>query len=158
MNRPSECAYRTRRALAALISGAALFAACSQPFAADPKAGPAKVEPIEGSPVARVTLIESASNRLGIETAPVREELIAPRDGKGTPALRKVIAYSAVIYDTSGAAWAYTNPQPLAFVREPLDIEYSRGDLTVLRAGPASGTPVVVVGAAELYGTETGVK
>ncbi len=158
MNRHSKIGSRPRWALAAFISAAFLFLAYPQSHAADPKAGPAKVEPIEGSPVARVTLIESASNRLGIETAPVREELIAPRDGKGAPALRKVIAYSAVIYDTSGAAWAYTNPQPLAFVREPLEIDYSRGDLTVLRAGPASGTAVVVVGAAELYGTETGVK
>jgi hypothetical protein len=148
----------TRWTFAALVSGASVLAATLPLQAADTKAEPSKVEPIEGSPVARVTLIETARHRLGIETAPVREELVTPRDGKGPPALRKVIAYSAVIYDTSGAAWAYTNPQPLAYVREPLEIDYSRGDLTVLRAGPAAGTPVVVAGAAELYGTETGVK
>jgi hypothetical protein len=158
MNRTSVFGYRTHWALAAFVSGVCFLAACSQPQAADTKPGPAKVEPIDGSPVARVTLIESASNRLGIETAPVREELIAPHGGKGSPELRKVIAYSAVIYDTSGAAWAYTNPEPLAFVREPLEIDYSRGDLTVLRAGPAVGTAIVVIGAAEQYGTDNGFK
>ena len=69
-----------------------------------------------------------------------------------------MISYSAVIYDTTGAAWTYTNPQPLAYVRQPISIDYSQGDMTVLMTGPPTGTQVVVVGAAELYGTETGVE
>ena len=84
--------------------------------------------------------------------------MLAPPGADAPQVLRKVIAYSAVIYDTKGGAWAYTNPEPLAFLRQPITIEYTRGDMTVLTAGPPTGTQVVVIGAAELYGAETGVK
>lgn len=75
--------------------------------------------------------------------------------GSGTP--RKVVPYSAVLYDVSGNTWVYTNPEPLVFVREPIVVDYIEGDLVVLLEGPSLGTPVVTVGAAELFGAETGV-
>jgi hypothetical protein len=158
MNKQSQRQQSRRWMLASLSFAALLIVACSETSAEEPKVAPAKVEPIEGSKIARVTLVESASDRLGIQIAPVREMLIAPRRTKTSPELRKVIAYSAVIYDTTGAAWLYTNPQPLAYIRQPISIEYSEGDITVLLAGPPTGMQVVVVGAAELYGAETGVK
>jgi hypothetical protein len=158
MNGESQREQRQRWMLANLTVAALLLLVPSEVSAKDPMVAPATVEAIHGSDIARVTLIVSASERLGIKTAPVREMLIAPRDAKAPPELRQVIAYSAVIYDTTGAAWAYTNPQPLTYVRQPISIEYSRGDMTVLVTGPPTGTQVVVVGAAELYGTETGVK
>lgn len=145
--------------LAALASAALLSSPSLYTFAKEAKNSPAKVEAIDGSDVARITLLEQANQRLGIETAPVHEISIAPLGANGgTSEIRKVIAYSAVIYDTTGKAWAYTNPEPLVYVREPISIDYSEGDLTVLKAGPALGTQVVVIGAAELYGAETGVK
>ena len=42
--------------------------------------------------------------------------------------------------------------------QQPITIDYSDGAQTVLKDGPAAGTQVVSVGAAELYGAETGVK
>ena len=71
---------------------------------------------------------------------------------------RKIIPYSAVIYDLSGQAWAYVNTAPRTYVRQPITIDYSQGAQTVLKDGPPSGTQVVSVGAAELFGAETGVK
>jgi hypothetical protein len=71
--------------------------------------------------------------------------------------LRKLIPYAAVIYDAHGDTWVYANPQPLVFVRHRISVNYIEGDLAVLFAGPAAGTQVVTVGAAELYGAETGV-
>jgi hypothetical protein len=128
-------------------------------LAKEMKNAPAKVEPIPGSNVSLVTLIEPASQRLGIETAPVRELHLLPRGTtEGSPERRKVIAYSAVIYDTNGEAWVYTASAPSAYIRQPISIDYSEGDMTVLLEGPPAGTQVVVVGAAELYGAETGVK
>ena len=145
--------------LRALAFETLLLLACSELSAKETKGSPAKVEPIPGSDILSVTLVESASQRLGIETAPLREIPIPPRNKIGArPELRKVIAYSAVIYDTTGDAWAYTNPLPLVYVRQPISIEYSQGDMTVLLDGPPAGTQVVVIGAAELYGAETGVK
>ena len=108
---------------------------------------PSHVEPIEGSELSRVTLSERAAQRLGIETTQMSSEEI-----DGTP--RQVIPYGAVIYDTKGATWAYTSTEPLTFVRQPITIAAIDGDRVVLSEGPADGTVVVSIGAAELYGTE----
>ena len=75
--------------------------------------------------------------------------------GGNTP--KKVVPYSAVVYDASGDAWLYTNPEPLVFIRHRLAIEHIEGELAVLKDGPAAGTEVVTVGAAELFGAEVGV-
>jgi len=172
--------------LAAVASTALLAFGQPAAFAADSsKPGPAKVEKIEGSNVARVTLTEPAMARLGVETTPVREEAVTPRkplisgisaltvaanaDSSSVPVTdamqtapasetRKIIPYSAVIYDLSGQAWAYVNTEPRTYVRQPITIDYSQGAQTVLKDGPPAGTQVVSVGAAELFGAETGVK
>ena len=145
--------------LPALAFAALSLSAYADSAAKEAKNSPAKVEAIDGSEVARITLVEQANQRLGIETAPVREISIVALGADGAMSeSRKVIAYSAVIYDTTGRAWAYTSLQPLVYVRQPISIEYSEGDMTVLLEGPPVGTQVVVTGAAELYGAETGVK
>jgi hypothetical protein len=81
-------------------------------------------------------------------------KLAAP--GSGT--LKKVVPYSAVLYALSGDAWVYTSPEPLVFVRRQVTIEHIDQDSAVLSDGPAVGTQVVTVGAAELYGAESRVK
>jgi hypothetical protein len=82
--------------------------------------------------------------------APVQDAQV-----RGT--LRKVIPYAAVLYDARGDTWAYTTPEPLRFVRQPIKIDYVDGNQAVLLDGPPAGTPVVTVGAAELLGVEIGV-
>jgi hypothetical protein len=106
-----------------------------------------KVEHIEGSDLSRVTLTEQAAKRLDIQTAVVRTVLV-----RG--ALRKVIPYAAILYDTEGHTWAYTMTGPLTFVRSPVTVDYIEGDVAVLTEGPVVGMTVVTVGAAELYGSE----
>lgn len=71
--------------------------------------------------------------------------------------LQKVIPYAAVIYDTEGKTWVYTNPEPLVYVRQAIVIDYIEGSRAVLLEGLESGTAVVVVGAPELLGAELGV-
>lgn len=112
---------------------------------------PSVLEPIEGSDIQRVILTEKAAERIDIQTSPVRDEQVNGSE-------RKVVPYAAVIYDLSGATWVYTNPAPLSFVRESITIDFIEGDRAVLVNGPSSGTEVVTVGVAELYGAETGVK
>jgi hypothetical protein len=75
--------------------------------------------------------------------------------GGDTP--RKVVPYAAVLYGVNGETWVYTNPEPLVFVRQPIVIDYVEDDLAVLSEGPEAGTEIVTVGAAELFGAETGV-
>src|SRR5680860_834761 len=47
--------------------------------------------------------------------------------------------------------------EPLLFERAEISIESIDGDRVLLLEGPPAGTPVVVVGAAELFGAEFGV-
>lgn len=68
-----------------------------------------------------------------------------------------VIPYSAVIYGLHGETWAYTNPEPLTYVRQPITVEYIEGGQAFLSDGPPAGTSIVTVGAQLLYGAETGV-
>lgn len=79
---------------------------------------------------------------------------VALKEGSG---VRKLIPFTAVIYDVKGGTWAYTNPEPLTYVRAPITIDYVDGEWAYLSDGPEAGTEVVTLGAAELYGAETGV-
>jgi hypothetical protein len=111
---------------------------------------PAYVEPIEGSDLSRITLSEQAAQRIGVTTAQVEDD-----SSNGVPL--KVIPYSAVIYSPTGETWAYTSPEPRVFVREAIGIDRIEGDKAILTEGPAAGTEVVTVGAAELLGAESGL-
>jgi hypothetical protein len=108
---------------------------------------PATLEPIDGSDVSRITLTEQAVERVDIQADPV---LAA---GSAT-----VIPYAAVFYTANGETWAYTNPEPLTFLRVPIVVDHIRGDRAFLSDGPPTGMEVVTQGAAELYGTETDVE
>ena len=129
------------------------LSACTQTSAEAESSGPepAKVEQVEGSEdVSRLTLTPKAVERLGIRTTPLSETTVAGKK-------RKVIPYGAVLYDAEGKTSVYVSPAPNTYVREPITVDYIQGDRAVLVAGPAVGTAIVTVGAAELYGTETGV-
>lgn len=111
-----------------------------------PKAS--QVEAISGSSTKKITLAKKASERLGIEMA------LITADAAGalfTP-------YASLIYDVKGGTWVYTSPQPMVFVRQAVVVSSVKGKSAALKEGPAAGTSVVVVGAAELYGVESGLK
>ena len=118
----------------------------SETTATEEESGPATVEND------RVILTEEAAERLGIETGAITDSEVQGPTGESS--LRKVVPYSAVLYGVDGDAFVYTNPEPLTFAREPISIEYIKGDTAVLSNGPASGTTVVTVGSAELFGAE----
>jgi hypothetical protein len=131
------------RLFIALLIMASLLAACGPKSTSVEKIEPFKLEVIEGSDFQRVILTEKAAQRLDIQTATV--------DGN-------VIPYAAVLYGLEGETWTYTNPEPLVFVRQPIVIDHIDGDSVVLSEGLDTGTAVVIIGAAELYGAEVGVK
>jgi hypothetical protein len=105
---------------------------------------PYSLEPIEGEEVLRVILTEPAAEHIGIQTVPVER--------RGS---KLVVPYDAVYIDAQGGFWVYTNPEPLVFVRAPIDIVRETSTQAFLADGPSAGTEVVTVGAPELYGSET---
>jgi hypothetical protein len=109
------------------------------------------VTPIAGTSLSKVTLSAAGYQRVGIVMAPVRV-------ASGTRVTGfTMVPDSAVWYDAVGRTWVYVMEGARTFVREPVVVTGYRGALAVLRNGPAVGTSVVKVGAAELYGAEQGV-
>lgn len=111
---------------------------------------PAYVEPIEGGSLNRIVLTERAVERIALATTPVVDDA-----SSGAP--RKIIPYAAVIYSPDGETWAYTSSEPRVFVRQAIEVERIEGDKVILTAGPDAGTEVVIAGAAELLGVESGL-
>jgi hypothetical protein len=154
MNR-LRAGHERRRRLRAACAGFVLIAACAVSLSACGEAStgydyetashhdPAKLEPIKGTEVQRVIFDAEAAKRVGLQTAPIRQ------NGQGT-----LIPYDAVVYDADGKAYVYTAPEPLTYVRQEIDIHHVAGDSVVLSDGPPAGTEVVTVGAAQVYGTE----
>ncbi|TFD71289.1 hypothetical protein [Cryobacterium gelidum] len=100
-------------------------------------------EEIAGTDLNRLTLTEKAVERLDLATAPVAAGI----SGLDIP-------YGALIYTANGDTWVYTSPEPLVFIRAMVVVDRIDGQVARLSAGPAVGTAVVTVGAAELYGAE----
>lgn len=121
---------------------AGLLSACGPNTETVEKISPSKLEPIEGTDLSRVILTEKAAERIGVETVQA--------SGLEVP-------YAAVIWDTEGNTWIYTNPEPLTFVRAPIVIDHIEGDTAFLAEELDAAITVVTVGVAEIYGTETGV-
>jgi multidrug efflux pump subunit AcrA (membrane-fusion protein) len=129
-----------------LLVGGLALGACGKAKEAAPADPPAKVDQIvvAGAKHRGVRLTEQAARRLDVQTAPVT----AGAGGK------LVIPAAAVEYNNDGSTFAYTNPEPFAYVQQAITVDSINADQAVLSAGPAAGTHVVTVGAAELLGVE----
>ena len=125
-----------------LIVLSGLLTACATASSKAEKINPVQLEEIDGSELKRVILTEKAAERIDVQTAPA--------EGKTVP-------YAAVIYDTEGNTWVYTNPEPLTFLRQAVLLDRIEGDKAFLNEPLEKGTNVVIVGVAEIYGAETGV-
>lgn len=125
------------------------LSACQQHTGKSNAEPPAQVERIEGTEFSRVILTEKAIQRIDLKTDQVREKNVS-----GSTSSRKIVPYSALIYDPHGGTWIYTSPAPRTFVRHKVQVDYIEGDVAVLSDGPPTGTEVASVGVAELYGTE----
>ncbi|MFD1213146.1 hypothetical protein ACFQ36_13970 [Arthrobacter sp. GCM10027362] len=136
---------RLRLVAAAWAAGLMVaVAGCSEPPAeATSVAESATKEEIAGTGLHKMTLTAKAMERLDLATAKVA----GGRGGLQVP-------YGALIYDAEGRTWVYTNPEPRVFVRAEVIVDRIEGDVVRLRKGPAAGTAIVTVGAAELFGAE----
>jgi Cu/Ag efflux pump CusA len=107
---------------------------------------PAMVESIGAGNQVRITLEDQAAQRLEIDTAPVLQ---------GPTGL--TVPSSAVFVDPEGHWWVYTNPEPLVFIRQEIELDREDGGVAYLSSGPLARTEVVTVGVPELYGLEESV-
>ena len=130
---------------AGLLVAGFMLAGCA-PTSSGGESEPAITVEEQANGLSKLTLSERAAQRLGVQVAELQAR-----------AEEKVMPYGAVIYDAQGSTWAYAALDTLTFQRAAIEIESIEGDEAFLSAGPPAGTPVVTVGAAELYGAETGV-
>ena len=128
--------------MVALIGAVLALSSCRNDSVAE-KYHPAKLDSTEVKGIMRVTLDAKAAERIGLQTTSITEE-----NG------RKVIPYGALMYDTKGNTWTFTGTGPLSFVRQAVVVDNVDGDKVMLADGPAVGTVIVTVGAAELMGAE----
>jgi hypothetical protein len=137
-----------RLPLAAAVCAALVFSlpACAAPVAAPTAVGeaPAKVEKNATTGIAKLTLTENGLKRIDVKTVPVTA-------GAGTDVL---VPYAALMYDSSGKTWVYANPAPRVYERQAVTVTKVEAGVVTASAGPAPGTAVVTVGAAELFGAE----
>jgi RND family efflux transporter MFP subunit len=67
-----------------------------------------------------------------------------------------VVPRAALLHDAYGGTWVYEAREPRVYVRRRVSVVDIVDLVAVLDEGPAPGTRVVTVGAAELFGTEFG--
>jgi hypothetical protein len=142
-----------------MLAGLPLLA-CSVPSSTTtpPASRLAELSPHAGSEHGGVTLTERALRRLEVGTTAVTKDLVPSTVRSSGWVARKIVPYSSLIYDTRGGVWVYTSPEPRTFVRHRVTIYTISGDQAFLEEGPAVGTEVVALGAAEVYGTELALR
>lgn len=125
--------------------------------AAPQKVAPAKLEPISGSRLMRVTLTQKAHDRLGIKTDVLTDGTAVAAATMDPQPVRRSVPYSSLLYDLDGSTWVYKQVAPLAFERHQIQVVRIQGDNVYMSDGPPVGTAVVTQGAMEIFGTETKV-
>lgn len=134
-------------ALTTLAAGSSLTGCTEVKSAAKEHYSPAKITPLDGGAGAddlvAVTLTREGAERIDLTTA------VVTRHGG-----RKVIPYSALLYEKDGSAFVYTNPNGLTYVRAHIEVDRVAGDRVLLREGPKVGTRVVTTGAPQVHGAE----
>ncbi|MET3173324.1 UNVERIFIED_ORG: hypothetical protein ABIB52_001156 [Arthrobacter sp. UYCu721] len=138
-----------RLPVAAAVCAALLISlpACAQPSAVAVSASeaPATVEKNATTGIARITLSQRAIDRLELQTDTVK----AAPGGAGL-----LLPYTALLYDAQGKTWVYINAEPRVYERQAVTVTKVEAGAVTASAGPAAGTPVVTVAAAELFGAE----
>lgn len=83
-----------------------------------------------------------------------RVTVAIPTSGKSTNTL--TLPWSAVVFDIYGGSWVYVQKSNHTFERKRVFIDHVDGQRAFISEGPAEGSKVVMNGALELFGVETG--
>lgn len=66
------------------------------------------------------------------------------------------IPVSAIVYDVLGGTWVYQQVEAFTYARKRVILYYVLGEEAVLTEGPPPGSEIVITGAQQLFGAETG--
>ena len=168
-----------RRSIVVLVPlVAAVAGGCGAGSSTPVVAASARHVAVRGNPAGKIVLTPAGAQRIGIATAtalavpapPAPPPLVrfvrvgdqvvkrlVPRPAPASSGPSVTIPASAVVYDPGGATYAFTRLAPLTFTEVPIAIDHIDGSSAYLMKGPKPGTHVVIVGAEELYGVQTGV-
>src|SRR5262245_29930224 len=109
----------TRFAIVAMLGSVLLVSGCKRDKIEE-KHHPAKLEETDQKGIMRVILEAKAVERIGLQTTQVMEQSVMVG---GQSQMRKVVPYGAIMYDTKGDTWTFTNPQPLTYMRAKVVVE-----------------------------------
>lgn len=117
-----------------------------------------EVKPIAAPPsgdflASSVDLFYELKNEDGLFAPNEPVQIVLPLAGE-TQSL--VVPRAAILRDIHGIAWVYIRSGENEFRRHRVEVDFTTDEFAILNAGPDVGTPVVVDGAAELFGTEFG--
>jgi hypothetical protein len=140
--RRRRSAHVLRSVLALLVAGIVL-AGCQEVPSNLVKSEPFELEAVKGTDLNRVKIADKVAARIDLQTTEVR------RNGK-----QLVVPHEALIYNPFGQVFVYTRPEPRTYLRAPVTVNRVSGNQVILSKGPAAGTTIVTVGAAELLATE----
>lgn len=141
-----------------LLMGGVILAASTRGVATQPEIGsdPAVVTSVAGAGnLHQIRLNADAASRIGLKTDTVRD--LTSAGAKSGSVRLTTVDFAAVLYDKDGATWVYSETGKLTFQRKAVTLIRVDGDRAVLSSGPAVGSAVATVGAAELRGSEDGV-
>jgi multidrug efflux pump subunit AcrA (membrane-fusion protein) len=114
---------------------------------------------IAGPPTANAGTVSAdlyyrVANPDGVLRPGERVSVQVPMDGGGTEG--SLIPWAAILHDIQGGTWVYEALDGHVYTRRRVEVKDVLDGFAVLTRGPAPGTSIVVVGAAELYSTEFG--
>jgi len=121
----------------------------SSPRAAKPVQGPPRSDPNAAS---TDLYFELSNHDEAFRVGDKINVTIAQRNAEAS----LVVPLSAILYDIHGGTWVYVKTAPQVYARQRVELHHVINGLAVLTRGPATGTEVVITGAAEIFGTEFG--
>ena len=130
-----------------------------QPLSATSKADYLIAKPVKAPPTADILTssthlyyaIQSDHSALGPMQ---RVSVTLNTQSKSIKAL--TLPWSAVVFDVYGGSWVYTQQSKNLYERKRVFLDYVSGNRAIISDGPPEGSKIVVNGALELFGVETG--
>lgn len=104
---------------------------------------PATVERLQDGRLPKIVLTDHAVKRLGIISQKLRSGFEVPR--------------SSLLYDTQGRAWVYVDLGHSTYQRAEIEVLKVRDEVLEIKSKFEPSIQVVTIGAAELFGTESGI-